>query len=915
MNTQITRKSQALSFTAALVAILAVMGGYAHGQQSSAVLDLPVVVAPQSTDFRALVDLDGDGRKEAVSINFPSASAITVAGWQFGNAAPSVGWQVTYNTIAPGTPLTTSIVAGDFNGDGREDFALSVANYIGWWLSNGSNAVPTVEWVLVRPSAIVSMMAADFNGDGRSELVALNSTDIEVFECPSGSIPVLRSSAVAPPQLGSGSIKLLNVNANADATPDVGVMFVNYSLNPTGAQCWLFAMAGMTIGAHSTVGPIVGGHALPVAVAGDIDNDGDEDIVVFTINRRVIVRRTGPSNYNIESEVPAGPASTMADVDGDGRLDAVGYMSDLGQPNWVTGATASKFFVHLNDGTGGFLAPQEIPALGWSSLAGVADLDGDGDVDLVGGRCVRWTTQARRAPVALPVIQPVYPWTPADIDGDGDPDYAAQVSAGLPAASTTLTLVRNEGDGSLATVTSPLVVSSLPAGWVLVGPGVPGDFNGDGTLDLLVLAGSTTQANAFSSRLLLNLGGGGFVDGGPASAMGRSPFEALPGPGSPTGVWVHPVSMLVVDVDGDGDLDLIPRAFADSLGVGGANSRVWINSGTGYFTPGQAISGALALEVADFDGDQIRDMLVVSAWTNSSSYGTLGVCHGLGNGSFASPMTIDNAFDTRYRVSVADVDQDGDLDIAVADSNGVGVLLNSGTGTFTAAYVAAALTTSSTSSMALPPETTNQAFFVDMNNDGLLDLVGGPLASAPTCSVVCLAIAPGVFAPPIQQGFVAKAIADVDGDGDPDIITRDRVYFGGQHRYPEGGVRLEHGGGLPGSSGFEPVLGDVGPFRAGVNGSVRITNGLGGALGYMAMGFAETSLPIAGGVLQVTPDILVPIQLGGTVGIPGAGSLVLPWTMPPGLAGMVLHHQAAFIDSAAPQGISFTRVLSVTIGS
>jgi hypothetical protein len=133
----------------------------------------------------------------------------------------------------------------------------------------------------------------------------------------------------------------------------------------------------------------------------------------------------------------------------------------------------------------------------------------------------------------------------------------------------------------------------------------------------------------------------------------------------------------------------------------------------------------------------------------------------------------------------------------------------------------------------------------------------------------------------------------------------------------EGGFTT-YGSGTQGTGGFVPNLAGSGSGSIGEDATLDITNGRGGASGLLLIGFARANLAFAGGELLVLPPwIVLPIQLGGTSGVGGAGSLSLTDTIPadPNFVGALVDFQAVIADPAATKGLALSNGLELTIGS
>ena len=323
--------------------------------------------------------------------------------------------------------------------------------------------------------------------------------------------------------------------------------------------------------------------------AGDLDGDGDLDLVAANAN----LSTGGPGTVSVRFNNGAGVFSgtqnvavgrgcysvALGDVDGDGDLDFV-------TANFYD-YTAS---VRLNDGTGTFAGTQEVAVgLGAGNFPGqaaLADVDGDGDLDLLvacGGNngllSVRLNngTGTFRPGFSTGVSQGSRGLAVGDLDGDGDLDVVLcnNRTPGL------VDICLNDGTGTFG-----------PAGTVAVGNNPYAvelaDLDGDGDLDLATANGASTTAS-----VRLNNGAGAF-----AGTLEVPVNTSAPNAGS--------FALALGDVDADGDTDLL---VADT---NGGNVSVRFNNGTGNFTSLPSVplgTGYDALALADLDSDGDLDLL------------------------------------------------------------------------------------------------------------------------------------------------------------------------------------------------------------------------------------------------------------------------------------------------------------------
>jgi len=309
----------------------------------------------------------------------------------------------------------------------------------------------------------------------------------------------------------------------------------------------------------------------------------------------------------------------------------------------------------------------------------------------------------------------------ADVNGDGVPDL---VTANY--ASHNVSVLLGRGDGTFAAQTT-FAAGSHP-GFVAIA-----DVNGDGAPDLIA-------ANRISGNVSVLLGrGDGTFDAATAFAVGSSPY-----------------SVAVADVNGDGVPDLVTANRANHnvsvlAGRGDGTFETYTTFAVG-FRPSSVAAG-------DFNGDGVPDLVAANSTSN-----TVSVLVGRGDGTFETQTTF-AVGSTPYSVAVADVNGDGTPDVVTANlnSHNVSVLLGRGDGTF-APQTAFAVGSRPYSVVA-----------ADVNGDGALDLV---TANGDSHNIsVLLGWRDGTFEaqtlfPVASSAYpYSIAVADVNGDGMPDLVT------------------------------------------------------------------------------------------------------------------------------------------------
>lgn len=273
-------------------------------------------------------------------------------------------------------------------------------------------------------------------------------------------------------------------------------------------------------------------YSYPNIAAGDLDGDGDTDIVTGNYRSVTVLCNRGDATFDgaVSFGLDRDPEDIcLSDIDGDGDLDLAIILAPLGVPG--------ELHVLMNDGSASFEHVSYYP-VGLDPVAVcAADLDTDGDMDFIVANRLSFNISIlmnggdgsfHDAVFLGPEVWRVTGFDPGaivscDLDGDGDSDMAV---GGAPGKN--VYVLYNNGDGSFA---DDFLTCVTDGGYCML---CPVDLEGDGDTDLVT-------ANRWDDciSLFLNDGNGIFTVASDSCLVD------------------YPRSVRSSDYDGDGDADLV----------------------------------------------------------------------------------------------------------------------------------------------------------------------------------------------------------------------------------------------------------------------------------------------------------------------------------------------------------------------
>ncbi|HEX5233846.1 MAG TPA: FG-GAP-like repeat-containing protein [Silvibacterium sp.] len=531
-------------------------------------------------------DINNDGRTD-VTVVYTGVTGTAVPYISQGNGKFTKGSA----RSAGDSPITAAW--GDFNKDGYGDIAVSTPT--GFNILFGSSTgkftgskFTSFQTPIASLGAGSSIAPVDFDKDGNLDLAVSANNGVDLF-WGAGNGTFLTVSSYA-----SDGGALIAADVNGDGKPDLITSSfyrtsVLYNLGHRGFR-----------GAPNTHSPNANG-----IVAGDFNRDGKLDVAVVNTptcaapcNGNVTVLpgegvyfNGGPS-YTIGMH---GSAIAAGDLNGDGILDLV-----------VTNATAgddADVGILLGTATGGFSSARNLKLGSLSNDAFLADVNGDGKLDLIedGGVALGDGKGSfgnlTPFPDGIGYTSATY-LTVADFNGDGHPDIAIAWPPSTDNQQANLLI--NDGKGNFSDVLIGLsndvfeFITGITAGHLKGGTINDLVFTGDGTTS----NGNLNNAGFF---VLFNDGKGNFSSG-PVGGPYLQPGEGPRANGA-----------VIADFNKDGNEDI-------GFSVG---NKFYVSTGPSFSelsTPFTAAVSTPYSTVADFNKDGWPDIVFTSPYGVSRLY-------------------------------------------------------------------------------------------------------------------------------------------------------------------------------------------------------------------------------------------------------------------------------------------------------
>lgn len=672
-----------------IVFVLSVTTVYAQTQPCFSSPSDNIIPTGSGTTSVTVANLNSDEHPDIVSVNNESGTVTLLTG----NGDRSFAPAETVREIAK----AYVVLSEDFNSDNKADLAvLTTDGKLSLLMGDGTAHFSQGQTHSVFPGSATDlvMKAADFNADDKPDIIIGTYNYLAVLYGDGAG----EFGTPVKPTPQNGAVSIACADFTGDEITDVAYSYLGklHILVSNGVN----GFSDQTLSNNSET----------FLVNGDFNNDGHQDIVFPRLGKLLLGNGTGAFPTAFDVDPVKGFGSILAAKLNDDDLLDVAIINNGGVVSVHYATSGTSFANHINYLVGTY--PADVVA---------NDLDGDGHIDLIlaerkviGGVSVLYnegnsfSTSEAYHDRGLHTEVVV-----GDFNNDDRPDVVASNFT-----EKTVTVLIQEATGKFQ-VQIPSDLERKD------GELIPGDFNGDGNLDISV-------GDPFTGDLILHYGdGAGGFDLGPKYAFG---IRRITG----------------ADFNNDGKPDV-----AATL-TGSTKAAVFIGDGAGGFTRTdyEVGSSRVFIDPGDFNGDGILDIAVIGQ-TESKVI----VLPGAGDGTFGARIDMPIGFTSQSFFHPVDLNRDGKTDfVSLVYLGGIRTWINSGD-KFVAAGVVNLV------------EQLDAVTHGDFNGDQIPDLAIG---SQLNHTSVYTGTGDGKLNPPIKfatGGSVALATVDLDNDGADDLIV------------------------------------------------------------------------------------------------------------------------------------------------
>ena len=341
----------------------------------------------------AVADIDGNGSNE-VFIGSGTAAARAGDAWGF-NSDGSTRWRFSpADPVDPNNSVHSSPAIGDVNSDGIADVSAFTLG-LNAWSFNASDGKINGGWPIFQDDSVFSSPAlADVDGDGQTDyVVGGDSTEGAVVDKRGGVLRALRGDGSVIWQFFADDIFRSSPvigDVTGDGVPEIVIGTGDYwdkngSPNADSRKVWVLNMRGQLLWSRD-----LGGYAMAAPSLADVNGDGRLDIIeptwngvnagaiyVFDGSGNALPNWNGkPTRSNSTRDPILGQIAT-ADLDNDGGQDLlVAHGAGLYA---YSGKTGAEFF-HVNQGPND---QSGTIGAGYENTPWVGDIDGNGRLDIV----------------------------------------------------------------------------------------------------------------------------------------------------------------------------------------------------------------------------------------------------------------------------------------------------------------------------------------------------------------------------------------------------------------------------------------------------------------------------------------------------------------------------------------------------